>query len=90
MNRIVSLLFLTLLTLRGWSQTADAFKGVWPVTDKAMMKSLNGTWHLKVNGKEGEIPVPGCWETYGFCKPKYDYPDSLTGDYRTTFTVPAA
>lgn len=44
MNRIVSLLFLTLLTLRGWSQTADAFKGVWPVTDPAMMKSLNGTW----------------------------------------------
>ena len=68
----------------------DAFKGVWPVTDKAMMKSLNGTWQLKVNGKEGDIPVPGCWEAYGFCEPKYDYPDSLTGDYRTTFTVPAA
>ena len=68
----------------------DAFKGVWPVTDKSMMKSLNGTWQLKVNGKEGDIPVPGCWETYGFCEPKYDYPDSLTGDYRTTFTVPEA
>ena len=74
----------------GRAGVEDAFKEVWPVTDKAMMKSLNGTWQLKVNGKEGEIPVPGCWETYGFCKPKYDYPDSLTGDYRTTFTVPAA
>ena len=88
MKRIVSLLFLTLLTLRGWSQTPDAFKGVWPVTDPAMMKSLNGTWQLQVNGKSGDIPVPGCWEAYGFCKPKYDYPDSLTGNYHTTFTVP--
>ena len=66
----------------------SAFKGVWPVTDAAMMKSLNGTWQLKVNGKEGDIPVPGCWEAYGFCVPKYDYPDSLTGYYRTSFTVP--
>ena len=24
----------------------DAFKGVWPVTDKTMMKSLNGMWQL--------------------------------------------
>lgn len=69
----------------------DAFKGVWPVTDKTMMKSLNGMWQLKVNdGAWGEIPVPGCWEAYGFCQPKYDYPDSLTGYYHTTFTVPKA
>jgi len=25
---------------------------------------------------------------YGFSEPKYDYPDSLTGYYRTAFTVP--
>ena len=68
----------------------DAFKGIWPVTDPAKKKSLNGTWQLRVNGKEGNIPVPGCWEAYRFCEPMYDYPDSLTGDYRTTFTVPAA
>ena len=80
----------------------SAFKGVWPVTDKAMMKSLNGEWNLKVvkgitNDKTvpqtddswGHIPVPGCWEPYGFSKPKYDYPDSLTGYYRTSFTVPS-
>ena len=37
----------------------------------------------------GRIPVPGCWEAYGFCRPKYDSPDPLTGYYRTTFSVPA-
>ncbi len=81
----------------------SAKKGVWPVTDKAMMRSLNGTWQLKVvkgitddktvpaaDDGWGTIPVPGCWEAYGFCEPKYDYPDSLTGYYRTTFTVPEA
>ncbi len=36
-----------------------------------------------------KIPVPGCWEAYGFCQPKYDSPDPLTGYYRTTFSVPA-
>ena len=66
----------------------DAFKGIWPVTDPTMKKSLNGEWQLEVNGKKGMIPVPGCWETFGFCKPRYDYPDSLTGCYRTSFTVP--
>ena len=81
----------------------DAFKGFWPVTDPKMKKSLNGTWDLKVvkgiDGQRevpekdhswGRIPVPGCWEAYGFCEPKYDYPDSLTGYYRTEFTIPKA
>ncbi len=76
---------------------------VWPVTDPAVKKSLNGEWQLKViegiddhsegvpvaDESWGRIPVPGCWEAYGFCRPKYNYPDSLTGYYRTTFTVPA-
>jgi hypothetical protein len=75
---------------------------VWPVTDKSLIKSLHGEWQLKVvdridgDAKEvpvadtswGTIPVPGCWEAYGFCKPKYDYPDSLTGYYRTSFVLP--
>ena len=47
MRRIVGWLFLALLTLNGWAQTMDAFIGVWPVTDKTMMKSLNGEWQLK-------------------------------------------
>ena len=90
----------------------DALKGIWPVTDKGVMKSLNGTWSLKVvegiDGKKavpeeddswGEIPVPGCWESLlnaddtsdkaiRFCRPTYSFPDSLTGYYRTEFTVP--
>ncbi len=77
---------------------------VWPVTDPAMMKSLNGQWLLKVehgiddsqptvpaaDASWRPIPVPGCWEAHGFCEPRYDYPDSLTGYYRTTFTLPQA
>ena len=83
------------------AQVIDAFQGVLPVTDPQMMKSLNGEWHLKVvEGITDDlsvpitddtwrmIPVPGCWEAYGFCKPKYDSPNPLTGYYRTTFRVP--
>ena len=97
----LSFLFILFSLLFSFAQQS-AFKGVWPVTDKAMMRSLNGTWNLKVikgicveqsvpakDDTWGTIPVPGCWEPYGFSKPKYDYPDSLTGYYRTTFTVPA-
>ncbi|MBQ9671229.1 MAG: hypothetical protein IJV34_00065 [Prevotella sp.] len=108
-----SLLFAFMLTIVGVrAEVGDAFrsalpldsikKGIWPVTDHAMMRSLNGTWNLKVvheittnrtvpalDSSWGSIPVPGCWEVYGFCEPKYDYPDSLTGYYRTEFSVPA-
>lgn len=83
------------------AQLTDAFKGIYPVTDKAMMKSLNGEWKLKVvrggradknvpfvDASWGTIAVPGCWEAHGFCKPRYNYPDSLTGYYRTSFTLP--
>ena len=85
------------------AEVYDAFKGILPVTDKSIMKSLNGTWDLKVvkgidDKKEvptkdktwGQIPVPGNWEQYGFCEPSYSFPDSLTGYYRTEFEVPAA
>ena len=75
---------------------------VLPVTDPAMMRSLNGEWSLKVveGVHENEtgvpaqdatwrtIPVPGCWEAYGFCKPSYDKANPLTGYYRTHFSVP--
>ena len=93
MRRLLS--FLTLIV------SLTAMGQVWPVTNPQMQQSLNGRWMLNVvkgitNDKTvppsddtwREIPVPGCWETYGFCKPKYDYPDSLTGYYRTTFTIP--
>lgn len=73
----------------------DAFAGIWPVTDCRQSVSLNGTWNIKVvEGISGDktvpaqddtwktIPVPGCWEVYGFCKPKYNSADLLTGYYR--------
>ena len=85
------------------AQVADAFQGVLPVTDPAMKCTLNGKWSLKVvdgitddaavpetDATWGKIPVPGCWEAYGFCKPSYDSAKPMTGYYRTAFTVPAA
>ena len=85
------------------AQVNDAFQGVLPVTDPMMKKSLNGEWQLKVikgiadnqtvpavNETWGRIPVPGCWEQYGFCTPSYDKAQPLTGYYHTTFTVPEA
>lgn len=80
----------------------DAFQGILPVTDPEMSMSLNGTWQLIV--QEGiapskavpeadaswrSIPVPGCWEAYGFCPPSYDSALPLTGYYRTTFAIPS-
>ena len=95
-------LCLALACLTGASaRTTDAFQGVLPVTDPTMKKSLAGEWSLKVvegitddpsvpptDETWGVIPVPGCWEAYGFCKPKYDSPERLTGYYRTKFEVP--
>ena len=103
MKQLILTIALGLTALCGRAEIGDAMKGVWPVTDPAMMRSLNGEWQLKVvkgiddkrevptaDATWGRIPVPGCWESYGFCEPKYDYPDSLTGYYRTEFTVPEA
>ena len=101
MKSLFSLFLAWAVTATSWAQIVDAFKGIYPVTDKTQMKSLNGEWQLKVvkgindektvpqtDGTWGKIPVPGCWEAYGFCEPTYNYPDSLTGYYRTEFTVP--
>ena len=103
MKRAVALAAISCWLLSMSAQVEDAFQGILPVTDPAMKKSLNGDWSLKViesiseelsvpaeDGTWGKIPVPGCWEQYGFCKPKYDSPNPLTGYYRTTFTVPSA
>ena len=103
MKRFVSMIALALLATSVKAQVRDAFDGILPVTDPKMEMSLNGEWQLKV--VEGitddkkvpatddtwrQIPVPGCWEAYGFCKPKYDSPNALTGYYRTTFSIPEA
>lgn len=101
MKKLLFLFLLVSATLR--AEVYDAFKGVYPVTDKAFIKSLNGVWDIKVVDGIGQdtsvpekdaswttVPVPGCWEQYGLCKARYSFPDSLTGYYRTEFTVPSA
>ena len=103
MKRLVSVMGLLLLFAGMKAQVNDAFQGVLPVTDPMMKKSLNGEWQLKVikgiadsqtvpavDETWGRIPVPGCWEQYGFCTPSYDKAQPLTGYYHTTFTVPEA
>ncbi len=102
-NRVFCFISLMLLVAVSKAQVNDAFSDILPVTDAKMMKSLNGQWHLKVvegiiddsaipdtDDSWGKIPVPGCWEVYGFCKPSYDKAQPLTGYYRTTFSVPEA
>lgn len=97
---VAAMLYLT-AAMTASSQVTDAFQGILPVTDRTMTRSLNGEWALKViegtadndevpaqDGSWGKIPVPGCWEAYGFCKPSYDKANALTGYYRTTFSVP--
>ena len=92
-------LFLTMTVCA--QQVEDAFHGVLRVTEPSMLRSLNGDWQLKVlegieeslsvpevDASWRNIPVPGCWEEYGFSKPSYDKALPLTGYYRTTFAVP--
>ena len=56
---ILSLTIGMISFLNGFSaQTGDAFKGVWPVTDKSIQKSLNGEWQLKVI--KGSVPTILC------------------------------
>ncbi|MCR4852802.1 MAG: DUF4981 domain-containing protein [Prevotella sp.] len=101
MKALLLSLCLLCLPFGGEAQVHDAFQGILPVTDPQMKRSLNGEWSLKVTEgiKEeravpqadqtwGKIPVPGCWEAYGFCEPSYDKAAALTGYYRTTFSVP--
>ena len=100
---IIAVIALTsyLSPLTSDAQVRDAFQGILPVTDPAMMRSLNGEWSLKVvegisndttvpalDETWGKIPVPGCWEQYGFSQPSYDKALPLTGYYRTSFNVP--
>ena len=103
MKKTASVICLVMILAVMRAQVRDAFQGVLPVTDPQMTRSLNGNWQLKVltgivedktvpmsDDSWRTIPVPGCWEAYGFCEPSYDSPKPLTGYYRTNFTVPAA
>jgi len=89
MRNFFAIAIAAMLSIAGNAQER-ALKNVWPVTDPMVQKSLNGEWQLKMekDATWRDIPVPGCWEAYGFSKPKYDYPDTLTGYYRKAFVVP--
>lgn len=101
MRRLLSVVMGICCLLPVNAQVLDAFQGILPVTEPSMKMSLNGNWKLKVvegidenkripveDESWGIIPVPGCWEAHGFCRPTYGSPDSLTGYYRTSFIVP--
>ena len=103
MKRLVYVMALLLFVAGTKAQVRDAFDGILPVTDPQMKRSLNGEWQLKVvqgisddptvlmaDETWGRIPVPGCWEAYGFCKPSYDSAKPMTGYYRTSFSIPKA
>lgn len=42
------LFLITLVSTTVMAEVHDAFKGFYPVTDKACTKSLNGVWDIKV------------------------------------------
>lgn len=103
MRQTILSLLTSLIAMMGYAQVSDSFQGIMPVTDHKMMKTLNGKWNLKIvegisddttvpaeDRTWSSIAVPGCWEAYGLCKPRYDSASPLTGYYRTTFTVPQA
>ena len=103
MKKVLTVWAVCCWMLTASAQVVDAFQGILPVTDPTMKKSLNGEWSLKVvegitddttvpaaDDSWGTIPVPGCWEAYGFCKPSYDSAKPLTGYYRTSFSIPEA
>ena len=102
--RLLSLAVIIYLSSFVGATAQDAFQGTLPVTDPTMKRSLNGEWDLKVvegidntntaiptvDATWGTIPVPGCWETYGFAQPNYDSARPLTGYYHTSFIIPEA
>lgn len=108
MKRLGFLFLFVLVTSYLPAQILDAFKGVKPVSDPTLVKSLNGSWKFQflkgldwsaysdfyspqyVDNHWDVIPVPGNWDILGYTEPRYASPDSLTGLYRTTFTVPDA
>lgn len=54
MKKLLLLFLLVSATLR--AEVYDAFKGFYPVTDKAFIKSLNGVWDIKVVDGIGQDP----------------------------------
>lgn len=70
MRKFIVLLLLLTGCIGLQAALPDAFKDIYPPTDKKVMKSLNGTWHLKViRGVNHDPRVPerdATWGTEGF------------------------
>ena len=61
---------------------------VYPVRDRMVLESLNGTWDFRFTGDASwrKCVVPGCWETQGLARPSYSTGiSSMTGEYRRVF-----
>ncbi len=82
----------SLLSRAQENSVRDAFSGIWPITDPTQTISLNGRWSLKVTEGTDKsdnvppeddgwktVPVPGCWDVNGFCKPSYGKAEEMTG-----------
>ena len=71
-----------------------SLNGEWNIkVEKEIVVCAEGVLHQPVPALDdswSKIPVPGCWEAYGLCQPKYDSAAPLTGYYCTTFTIPEA
>ena len=71
-----------------------SLNGEWNIkVEREIVVCAEGVLHQPIptlDDSWSKIPVPGCWEAYGLCPPKYDSAAPLTGFYRTTFTIPEA
>ena len=65
-----------------------AERQVYPVRDRMVLESLNGTWDFRFAGETDwrKCAVPGCWQTQGFARPSYSTDiTAMTGEYRRVF-----
>ncbi len=71
-----------------------SLNGEWNIkVENEIVACADGVLHQPVPALDdswSKIPVPGCWEAYGLCLPKYDSAAPLTGFYRTSFSIPEA
>ncbi len=66
---------------------------VYPVRDRFVTESLNGTWDFRFAGESEwrKCAVPGCWEVQGLAKPSYsDGIHAMTGEYHRVFAYDPA
>ncbi|MCQ2390862.1 MAG: hypothetical protein MJ240_05525 [Kiritimatiellae bacterium] len=81
-------LFLALVAVGGIFAACSAERIVYPVRDRLLLESLNGTWDFRFAGESDwrTCVVPGCWETQGLAWPSYSTGiNAMTGLYHRVF-----